>query len=830
MNRAYLLAVLGGALVVAAVLARLLLWPGSAPREIVVLNGTINAPPLPARRTVPNDEVVPEAELLAHLQSYVDYLTTQKRIRMRRNTGGTDTEFGLQLNGGSNDALAKRLQGLGDHEAQGILSSLPDRVQINLDDFYDANIGPLVVSLRNIRLYRTPVARDDLKRLDQEFERLKIYEAALRSDLATEWQIEAGALNVFLELRDTVIKVRSLAQSWSARADGACAPTVGAGASCDALRAAFLAAKQPILDRRAALRRRLETLQGEDDALAEHYSRQYFMFEIPSIYAVGSKATPLVDGHVVFGRVAELLDSVTKNAGGKGYVHMSFWSCSLDTPLTDEKGATFAKAIQRVAAAGNEVSLLLWEGNSWVFPGVVAGNAECKRVLEKLGPNVHVTIAHHSATGAYHQKEMIFYDGSRVSAIVGGLNMDGSEYASSPHAQSQLGGYRDVHDVAVELEGSVTRDLEWEFLRRWYHDAPIALRGISQPSPVQPNSDIAVLTTSPPASSDEANAHDFPSIKEALIDRLSKAEHLVYLENYSIHEEDVTKALAERIRVRKAVGKPLAVVIVIYDDKDLDNWLAGITYRVLSFMACDSFTYKDASGQSRTVDRAHSGGKVWRVGPYNKVQHTGPSNLVPVDTKGFMKGFYEDTMVYWDDGEAKLTDIVQFNPDTPLFAPVVVNKSGLQPVWVHAKVAIVDDEYAFVGSANFNPRSMGSDGELDVLIHGAPAKELREMLWREYNNGALPNGPEWRRVAEVNASMVPRLQDNRFSYGVPSANAKPVLNLARDQIHLVALHIQDLGRDAPDALLDQAGRQAGSDPGKAGVVAFHRQFDSAANH
>ncbi|MFC3096313.1 phospholipase D-like domain-containing protein [Alteraurantiacibacter palmitatis] len=63
------------------------------------------------------------------------------------------------------------------------------------------------------------------------------------------------------------------------------------------------------------------------------------------------------------------------------------------------------------------------------------------------------------------------------------------------------------------------------------------------------------------------------------------------------------------------------------------------------------------------------------------------------------------------------------------------------PIYVHAKLMIVDDEVLRVGSANFNNRSMGLDSECDVFIdarrpgngHAAPAiRDLRLSLLGEH--------------------------------------------------------------------------------------------------
>jgi len=47
---------------------------------------------------------------------------------------------------------------------------------------------------------------------------------------------------------------------------------------------------------------------------------------------------------------------------------------------------------------------------------------------------------------------------------------------------------------------------------------------------------------------------------------------------------------------------------------------------------------------------------------------------------------------------------------------IFVPYTGEAPIYVHAKLLIVDDEILRIGSANFNNRSMGLDSECDVFI------------------------------------------------------------------------------------------------------------------
>jgi phosphatidylserine/phosphatidylglycerophosphate/cardiolipin synthase-like enzyme len=65
-------------------------------------------------------------------------------------------------------------------------------------------------------------------------------------------------------------------------------------------------------------------------------------------------------------------------------------------------------------------------------------------------------------------------------------------------------------------------------------------------------------------------------------------------------------------------------------------------------------------------------------------------------------------------------------------------KVGLEPfyrspIYVHAKVAIIDDEWLSAGSANLNNRGLITDGEMNLAIKDpAVARSLRLDLWSEH--------------------------------------------------------------------------------------------------
>ncbi len=54
-------------------------------------------------------------------------------------------------------------------------------------------------------------------------------------------------------------------------------------------------------------------------------------------------------------------------------------------------------------------------------------------------------------------------------------------------------------------------------------------------------------------------------------------------------------------------------------------------------------------------------------------------------------------------------------------------------IYLHAKVAVIDDEWLTVGSANLNNRGLVTDGEINAVVHDANlARRVRVALWAEH--------------------------------------------------------------------------------------------------
>lgn len=89
-----------------------------------------------------------------------------------------------------------------------------------------------------------------------------------------------------------------------------------------------------------------------------------------------------------------------------------------------------------------------------------------------------------------------------------------------------------------------------------------------------------------------------------------------------------------------------------------------------------------------------------------------------------------------DDTRGQLAVLVDADDgDNRLLAATLRSRTGnrTDPLYVHAKVGIVDDRWMTVGSANLNAHSLMNDTEMNVVTDDASlARDTRERLWAEH--------------------------------------------------------------------------------------------------
>ncbi len=89
-----------------------------------------------------------------------------------------------------------------------------------------------------------------------------------------------------------------------------------------------------------------------------------------------------------------------------------------------------------------------------------------------------------------------------------------------------------------------------------------------------------------------------------------------------------------------------------------------------------------------------------------------------------------------DDTRGVLAELIEADADAGrILACTLYARSGARadPIYVHAKIGIVDDAWLTLGSANLNEHSLFNDTEMNIVTHDpALARETRLRLWAEH--------------------------------------------------------------------------------------------------
>jgi phosphatidylserine/phosphatidylglycerophosphate/cardiolipin synthase-like enzyme len=125
-----------------------------------------------------------------------------------------------------------------------------------------------------------------------------------------------------------------------------------------------------------------------------------------------------------------------------------------------------------------------------------------------------------------------------------------------------------------------------------------------------------------------------------------------------------------------------------------------------------------------------------------------------------------------DDTRGVLAELIDADADNGrILACALYARSGLRvdPVYVHAKVAIVDDRWLTLGSANLNEHSLFNDTEINVVTHNPSlALRTRRRLWAEHlelPDDQIPADPI-RAIDEL-WNPISELQKQRRTSGQP---------------------------------------------------------------
>ena len=417
-------------------------------------------------------------------------------------------------------------------------------------------------------------------------------------------------------------------------------------------------------------------------------------------WTTGNDVQPLVHGAVYF---AELLAAVRLLQPGD-LLLFTDWRGDPDE-LLEDAGTQVSRVFCQAAATGALVRGLVWRSHLDRLQFSERENRHLGEEIDAAG-GICLLDMRVRPGGSHHQKFVVLRHPGRPEldvAFVGGIDLchsrhDDGEHLGDHQAQPMAAVYGDRppwHDVQVAVRGPAVGDFETVFRERWQDPSPLSRNPLHRlrdrlqrvdtkpsrlpeqlPDPAPRGScAVQLLRTYPP----RRPGYPFAPAGERSIARgidkaVSRAEHLIYLENQYLWSGDVAAGFCAALKANPTLL--LIAVVPLYPDQD------G------RFAQPPNFVGRNQA--LRMLQRA--GGD--RVSVYG-----------------------------------------------------LENRHGT-PVYVHAKVCIIDDTWASVGSDNLNRRSWTYDSELScaVISQAVPsgpvpheqgpdrsyAQQLRLMLFREH--------------------------------------------------------------------------------------------------
>jgi phosphatidylserine/phosphatidylglycerophosphate/cardiolipin synthase-like enzyme len=389
-------------------------------------------------------------------------------------------------------------------------------------------------------------------------------------------------------------------------------------------------------------------------------------------WSEGNRVRPLIHGATYF---AELYERIEATRDGD-LVYFTDWMGDADELLTGEPGSEVGDLLCRADERGVDVRGLVWRSHREKLGFTAEENRRLGHQLQEHGAEALLDMRVRVG-GSHHQKLVVIRhrdDPTRDIAYVGGIDLchsrrDDLDHGGDPQVFGLAEEYGDTppwHDAQAAIEGPAVHDVETVFRERWEDPAPLSrspinwvkdrLRGLDlTPDPLPPQA--------PPPPPIDGGTH--------VVQLLRTYPNLRARPDYPFApggERSVARGYSKALlRARR---------LVYIEDQYLWGHHVGDVFtralrenpelRVIAVLP----RYPDVSGASRTPEL------LGRRRAMLEMMEAAPGRVA----------FYG-----------------------------IENHAGT-PVYVHAKVCIIDDTWASVGSDNFNRRSWTHDSELSAIV------------------------------------------------------------------------------------------------------------------
>jgi phosphatidylserine/phosphatidylglycerophosphate/cardiolipin synthase-like enzyme len=404
-------------------------------------------------------------------------------------------------------------------------------------------------------------------------------------------------------------------------------------------------------------------------------------------WSTGNLVRPLIHGASYF---PVLYDAIEATRAGD-LIYFTDWQGDADERLTGEPGSEVVEVLGRADERGVDVRGLVWRSHVDQTGFFAKENRHLGEQLQHRGAEVLLDMRVRTG-GSHHQKFLVIRhreDPTRDVAYVGGMDLahnrrDDADHGGDPQPQElteEYGAHPPWHDVQVEIRGPAVYDVETVFRERWEDPTPLSRSPFRKAADLLRHDD-----TSPDGLPDQWPPP--PVAGPHTVQLLRTYPNLRHGRDYPFApggERSVARGYS------KAIGRAQRVVYV----EDQYFWGHGVA---------DAF---------ETALRDHPDMRLMVVIP-----------LVP-DVAGLNR------IPQVLGRERSLGRLMRVAPGR-VAAYGLENHAGT-PVYVHAKVCVIDDLWASTGSDNFNRRSWTHDSELTAVVLDADyARDLRLTLAAEH--------------------------------------------------------------------------------------------------
>ncbi len=480
----------------------------------------------------------------------------------------------------------------------------------------------------------------------------------------------------------------------------------------------------------------------------------------------------ILDGSNYFGRLKSLFVSLlAEPPAADTYLRLAFWEiehglrlpsvpadlANPDLAFLQNRGRTIVHWIEAIADKGHRVDVIMWcpkdidvkfDGN--LSTHIYNTNQDTARRLGLLTPgnggSINVLSEIYGGRTDYgksvHQKIVLVSVQGVLTALLGGMNLASFYYDDDQHSATLNGGMggiplgHTIHDTAVQLQGAAAYDVEAEWLRRYEKRFEFFSlhRGVgttdkgNETLQTIPKSQLQTQPTHRPnqptrmgpytvqiATTNSEGMLGQTHIRDLLIEKIKAAQQYIYLEGYMVSDPKLLAALRARQQ-----AAPNVKLIVMVPKPFAQNPYPFDYLNYISFVKLALDTATEVRVKGNWVARANC--TKWKLD--EKYSGFILNDWMQNDT-------FDYTLNTGQSDSVKLIDIQDFRGGIRFYSPMVRNGHTTNAIYIHSKLALIDNSTAVIGSANFTYRSQEYDGEISAFI-GDDVTDFCQDLWRHW--------------------------------------------------------------------------------------------------